>query len=298
MLRIIQVPLILLIGWLGGGTWYWVCQVRGYCGDEAAAVEPPPDPAPPSAVPAPGFVVSGADGRPRFRSEAPLRFPADQAQGLVPEGVAVQFDTLAHFLQAHPREQLRITGLYYRNEQADSGQNLGLRRAIFVAQALAQRGAPSDQLTRLPKRLQQALATDTLTGGVELNLLAPLAEGSAEEAERPEAQDFYFGYNQSNLELSDDERAYIAAVIQYVRTQPGAQLQLTGHTDDKGPDRDNYELGLERARTVQGFFQAFGLPSDRVQVASQGERQPIASNATTEGRSQNRRVAIQVISGS
>lgn len=303
MLRIIQIPLLLLIGWLGGGTWYWVCQVRGLCGDAEGTANVAA--AAPKAKPEPMFAVLD-QGQPRFEAEAHLRFAAHQAAGVIPADVAAQLDAVAAFLRAHPARELQLIGLAHRNEQATDGQPLALRRAIFLAEALIERGVNPDQLIRLPKRLPTELTHDTLVGGVELTLLAPVV--AAAETEEPDSaaqaaplappphRNVYFGSNQSDLALSDAERAYLTQAIQYMHSQPGSRLRLTGHTDNQGSHAHNQALGLARAETVKGFLVSFGLAPSRIELASQGERQPIATNDTPKGRQQNRRVDIEVLS--
>jgi len=79
-----------------------------------------------------------------------------------------------------------------------------------------------------------------------------------------------------------------------------AQLNLetliaTGHTDSTGPAAYNQGLSERRANAVKAYLVEKGIPTDRIYVEGKGASQPIASNATREGRAQNRRVEIEVI---
>lgn len=69
-------------------------------------------------------------------------------------------------------------------------------------------------------------------------------------------------------------------------------LTIEGHTDAMGPDLYNEELSLRRAERVRDFLISRGVEPDRVSVRGLGEYRPVASNATSEGRANNRRVEI------
>jgi len=71
-------------------------------------------------------------------------------------------------------------------------------------------------------------------------------------------------------------------------------IEVIGHTDSQGSDEANRELSQRRAETVRTFLIAHGVPTDRVRAEGAGESQPITSNASPEGRANNRRVEIVV----
>ena len=68
-----------------------------------------------------------------------------------------------------------------------------------------------------------------------------------------------------------------------------------GHTDAIGTDVYNDKLGLRRAEAVKAYLVSKGIEKNRVYTESKGERQPVATNKTAAGRTQNRRVEIEVI---
>ncbi len=72
----------------------------------------------------------------------------------------------------------------------------------------------------------------------------------------------------------------------------GMRVQIVGHTDSTGNDTINEPLSLDRARSVRDYLVARGVPSQRISVAGQGSREPVASNTNDQGRAQNRRVEI------
>lgn len=69
-------------------------------------------------------------------------------------------------------------------------------------------------------------------------------------------------------------------------------IDVVGHTDSVGAASYNQTLSERRAQSVAGYFNSRGIDPQRLRVYGYGETQPIASNDTAEGRSQNRRVEI------
>ena len=68
-----------------------------------------------------------------------------------------------------------------------------------------------------------------------------------------------------------------------------------GHPDSIGSDQYNQKLSVRRAESVKAYLVSKGIPANRIYTEGKGEKQPIASNKTKEGRSKNRRVEIEVV---
>jgi outer membrane protein OmpA-like peptidoglycan-associated protein len=71
-------------------------------------------------------------------------------------------------------------------------------------------------------------------------------------------------------------------------------VDVIGHTDSVGSEAYNQRLSENRARSVAEYLSGQGVIPARLLIAGMGESQPIASNSTPEGRSQNRRVNLQI----
>jgi OOP family OmpA-OmpF porin len=67
---------------------------------------------------------------------------------------------------------------------------------------------------------------------------------------------------------------------------------LQGHADEIGTPGANQQLSMERANAILERLMAAGIDPSRVTVVGYGESRPRASNATDEGRAQNRRVDV------
>ena len=74
--------------------------------------------------------------------------------------------------------------------------------------------------------------------------------------------------------------------------QPNTEVRIIGHTDNVGSDSVNDPLSLQRAGSTRDYLTARGVNPNRVIIQGRGEREPVASNATAEGRAENRRVEI------
>ena len=70
---------------------------------------------------------------------------------------------------------------------------------------------------------------------------------------------------------------------------------VAGHTDSRGSDAYNQELSQKRAVSVSNYLRSQGVMSDRLESVGFGEKQPVATNETPEGRELNRRVEITLL---
>ncbi|MDO5685811.1 MAG: OmpA family protein [Neisseria sp.] len=71
-------------------------------------------------------------------------------------------------------------------------------------------------------------------------------------------------------------------------------ITVAGHTDSTGSDSINQPLSERRAQAVSQYLSSRGVAAHRIKAVGYGSRSPIASNATVEGRAQNRRVEILI----
>jgi OOP family OmpA-OmpF porin len=71
-------------------------------------------------------------------------------------------------------------------------------------------------------------------------------------------------------------------------------INIVGHTDSVGTEEYNQELSVRRANAVKDYMVSEGIDPGIIDVKGMGEADPVASNATAEGRAQNRRVEISV----
>jgi outer membrane protein OmpA-like peptidoglycan-associated protein len=72
------------------------------------------------------------------------------------------------------------------------------------------------------------------------------------------------------------------------------RVRVDGHTDASGKETYNQQLSLRRAKSVANVLGTVGMKQENIQLQGLGSSEPVASNATAAGRTENRRVAIVV----
>jgi outer membrane protein OmpA-like peptidoglycan-associated protein len=93
-------------------------------------------------------------------------------------------------------------------------------------------------------------------------------------------------------QLMPNSRQKLNQVADVLKDQPTRSIIVEGHTDSTGTDAKNDVLSLQRAERVKDYLTSRGVASDRIVARGFGSGHPIASNATPEGRADNRRVEI------
>jgi outer membrane protein OmpA-like peptidoglycan-associated protein len=107
--------------------------------------------------------------------------------------------------------------------------------------------------------------------------------------------DVLFEFGQATL--TANARDKLAAIAGVLMDYGGVSLHLNGFTDNIGSAAYNLDLSRRRAAAVREYLLSQGVPAANVTAAGFGQAKPVASNATAEGRQQNRRVEM-LISGS
>ncbi|PSU77018.1 hypothetical protein CTM93_19185 [Photobacterium phosphoreum] len=102
-----------------------------------------------------------------------------------------------------------------------------------------------------------------------------------------------FAFDSTQITAGDASK--LAPFEERLNAYPDATITVVGHTDSTGPEAYNQKLSQERAEAVAKELRAhLNVGEDRVLSEGRGELDPIASNDTAEGRSENRRVDIIV----
>jgi type IX secretion system PorP/SprF family membrane protein len=101
-----------------------------------------------------------------------------------------------------------------------------------------------------------------------------------------------FQLNQSKL--GKESFPELDNALKLLKDIPSLEIEISGHTDNTGPAENNDRLSRLRAKAVRDYLISKGGDKDRITYKGYGSRQPIASNATKEGRTLNRRTEFQV----
>jgi outer membrane protein OmpA-like peptidoglycan-associated protein len=101
----------------------------------------------------------------------------------------------------------------------------------------------------------------------------------------------------AKTDLPDEAKTELDTLVEKLKADPqGAFIEIEGHTDNVGPTEVNKRIGLERAESVKRYlYEHHQVPLHKMNVISYGEEKPIAPNRTRDGRAQNRRVVIKVL---
>jgi peptidoglycan-associated lipoprotein len=101
----------------------------------------------------------------------------------------------------------------------------------------------------------------------------------------------------NSFELTKDAKAALDEFAAKIKgLDKGVYLEIQGHTDDTGGADYNDQLGQQRAEAVRRYLaREHKLPLGRLSTISYGDTQPVETNKSAKGRSQNRRVVIVVL---
>ena len=104
-------------------------------------------------------------------------------------------------------------------------------------------------------------------------------------------------FKPSQTTLPDEAKQKIDRLIQQLKQDPkNVYIEIEGHTDNTGGPEINERIGLERAVAVQRYlYEQYQIPLHKMNVISYGETKPAVPNTTRDGRAQNRRVVIKVL---
>jgi len=152
-------------------------------------------------------------------------------------------------------------------------QDAGIRRLSYGSV-----GAYMDkQEARLRKRLQRTGVSISRTGNhIILNM--------------PGRITFDFG----SANLKSEYYEVLNAIAMVFEDFGKTYIDVYGHTDSIGSKKYNYKLSYRRANCVAEYLIAQGCNSHRFSIQGFGETRPVASNASKSGRSQNRRLEIEI----
>lgn len=101
-----------------------------------------------------------------------------------------------------------------------------------------------------------------------------------------------FAVNSSTLQAQS--KTNITNLATVLNKYPDTNILITGYTDNTGKKELNQTLSEKRAKSVSDYLASQGVVSSRFTVQGFGDKDPVASNDTPDGRTQNRRVEIAV----
>ena len=101
-------------------------------------------------------------------------------------------------------------------------------------------------------------------------------------------------FQTASANLKPVSTATLDKIVALMSKYPKYKLDIDGYTDNVGDANNNVQLSSERARSCRDYLVKAGIASSRMSYKGFGQRSPVASNDTTEGRRQNRRVEFNL----
>ncbi len=165
------------------------------------------------------------------------------------------------------------------------------------AKAEAAAKSATDARSAADQAAQRAQAANTAATAVNTRVDEVVASSRRlvyEVTLSEDAGNFRFG----RTDLPDEAKARLDEIVGQLKADPkGIYIEIEGHTDNVGSKELNDRLGMERAETVKRYlYEQHQVPLHKINVISYGEDKPVAPNNNREGRAQNRRVVVRILS--
>ena len=169
--------------------------------------------------------------------------------------------------------------------------NLDSGRASWSGQALTVTGMASSSSVTATRAQFDAFGSGPMLGEFDVRVPDAARKCNEEFGEILSSATVRFQTGSALIDAGNEE--LLQRLAELAQACPG-KLTIEGHTDGRGDAEMNKALSLARASAVRDALAELGVDADRVTATGFGETQPIADNATADGRAQNRRIAITI----
>ncbi|MDR2205228.1 MAG: OmpA family protein [Flavobacteriaceae bacterium] len=101
-------------------------------------------------------------------------------------------------------------------------------------------------------------------------------------------------FDTNSANLTNVAKTNLDKLLPVLTNNLDSKINIYGYTDDKGQDAYNKTLSEKRANAVKNYLVSKGIAKNRISAIGKGEVDPIADNATEDGRAENRRVEFEI----
>lgn len=154
--------------------------------------------------------------------------------------------------------------------------------------AVAGLGLATIMLTGCPKR--PVLTPAAGTGGT--GATAGQRSTASGYASTPALRDVHFDLDRATIRAEDEK--ILDANAQWLKANPGAQLLIEGHADERGTPAHNMALGEQRAQVTRDAIVARQVDPARITIKAYGEQRPVCTEQTDPCWAKNRRAHFMV----
>ncbi|NJM78737.1 MAG: OmpA family protein [Flavobacterium sp.] len=240
-----------------------------------------------------------------FSCQDNFNFLASNFSILLPvsDSINIGISKLKETLDKTP-SKFNITGFYTSKEKNTSiFPNLGLARANAVKNYLVENGIPENKLELFDQLKEDlTLKNDTLFGPVNFEWLTFDSKVVEEKDWNTIKKNInanplilYFKTGQSSIDLTQGQKQKIAEIVNYLNHVEGSKINIVGHTDNQpGVRNTNKYYSEERAKFAKKYFVSNGIAETKIEASGKAESEPIADNATEEGKAKNRRTEVTI----
>lgn len=248
------------------------------------------------------FVINGNDFN--YQCNDNFKFLINGFNNLLPvsDSINLGIKNLKLIFDKNPNQKLLITGFATTAEKNTSAYpNLGEARANNIKNYFVSKGFSASQFDcKGELREVWKMNADTLLGPASYKVM--LVDSTIPEIDWNSMKEkinanplvLYFETNQSEINLSAEERLKISDLVHYLDNVSEAKLSVVGHTDNVGDRKTNTKLGLDRANFAKDYLIKNNVAKNKINTSSKGSDEPIADNKTAEGKSKNRRTVITI----
>lgn len=123
--------------------------------------------------------------------------------------------------------------------------------------------------------------------------LDPINLSAVEDNVTITLNNIFFDFDQATLK--QESYPELNRIISLMNERTQMQIEIAGHADATGPEAYNLKLSQRRASAVATYLTSKGIVQSRIAVVFHGEKKPVASNSTPDGRRRNRRVEFKIL---
>tara|TARA_R110000787_G_scaffold108621_5_gene217072 strand:+ start:16576 stop:17568 length:993 start_codon:yes stop_codon:yes gene_type:complete len=242
-----------------------------------------------------------------------IKFRATNSQGdiifLLEEGISIKKNIkeifpsesskdykykINSFLIEHPNQEVHINSIYSPQENVSS-PNIGIQRAQEVEKELVAIGVPLEKIVTKSIIKNSIFSEDeSHTNGFYFTFEElDIERVNKIISSKPKTRTVYPKFLESGIAVNNDLKSLLVDLKQYFKEHPNKKVDIVGHTDNIGNSSDNYTIGLKYAQQVRWYLiNKGGIKKTSLIASSKGESEPLDSNKSRQGRSDNRRIEI------
>jgi flagellar motor protein MotB len=102
-------------------------------------------------------------------------------------------------------------------------------------------------------------------------------------------------FDKEKFNIKKEYEVELNSFVNFLKLKPSVSVEIAGHTDSNGDEKDNMKLSQSRANEIKKFLVSKGIDPNRITTVGQGETSPKYQNDSDENKSLNRRIEAKII---